>query len=269
MDRMQRQSPQQGRQLNDPRVGRSDLPPAVPGHQVTRQDQLFPLPVQPAWPGPPSGSRSSIAARASCMSGGHADGTAGQLRARNCQARSSRRHPELPRLGRVGGDFGMINSSGSVVVVASLASNSELPFTACVGWDVRGFSSMRLCMDGWMMSHMNARRSVLGGTAGVVAVLAVVLVFLRWDDANKVAVVVSSLAAVAAVGVAIWAALPAVSGRGIWVSRTGKATAGRGGRANTGLSGSPGAVSGESRVDRTGDAKAPEGGDANTGIDLS
>ena len=61
---------------------------------------------------------------------------------------------------------------------------------------------------------MGARRIVLMGTAGVVAVLAVVLVLLRWDTANKIAVVVSALAAVAAVGVAIWAALPAVSWQG-------------------------------------------------------
>ena len=75
----------------------------------------------------------------------------------------------------------------------------------------------------------------MAGTALAVAVLAAVLGVLRWDDANKVAVVVSALAAVAAVGVAIWAALPtSLSGKVIRVSRTGRATAGPGGQANTG-----------------------------------
>ena len=80
---------------------------------------------------------------------------------------------------------------------------------------------------------------VLMATAGVVITLAVLLVLLRWDSANKVAVVVSALATVAAVGVAVWAALPAVSGMGVRVSRTGRATAGPGGRANSGVSGQP------------------------------
>jgi hypothetical protein len=116
---------------------------------------------------------------------------------------------------------------------------------------------------------MNAPRMALVGTAGVVAVLAVVLVVLRWDDANKVAVVVSALAAVAAVGVAIWAALPAVRpGGGIRVSRTGRATAGPGGRANTGVAGPAGSLPGDVQVDRTGDADGSDGGDANTGVRL-
>lgn len=116
---------------------------------------------------------------------------------------------------------------------------------------------------------MNARRMVLGGTAGVVAVLAAALMVLRWDDASKVAVVVSALAAVAAVGVAIWAALPAVFSDGrMRVSRTGRATAGPGGRANSGVSGPVGSVPDDVRVDRTGDADASGGGDANTGVQM-
>jgi hypothetical protein len=107
---------------------------------------------------------------------------------------------------------------------------------------------------------MSARRMVMLGTAGVVAVV------LQWDEANKVALVVSAVSAVAAVGVAVWAAVPAVRPNGgIWVSRTGRAT---GGRANTGVAGPAGSLTGDVRVDRTGDADAPRGDDANTGIRL-
>ena len=107
-------------------------------------------------------------------------------------------------------------------------------------------------------------------TAGVVLVLAVLLMAVRWDSANKIAVIVSALAAVAAVGVAIWAALPAVSpGKGMRVSRTGRAMAGPGGRANTGFSGPAASLGADVLVDRTGDADASEGGDANSGIQLN
>ena len=117
---------------------------------------------------------------------------------------------------------------------------------------------------------MSARRWAAMATAGVVAVLAVLLLVFRWDSANKIAVVVSALAAVAAVGVAIWAALPATSsGKGIRVSRTGRATAGRGSRANSGLSGPASSLPDNVVVDRTGDADASGGGDANSGIQLS
>lgn len=99
--------------------------------------------------------------------------------------------------------------------------------------------------------------------------LAVLLVVLRWDTANKIAVVVSTLAGVAAIGVAIWAGLPAVSGKGIRVTRTGRATAGPGGRANSGVSGPAGSLRGDLLADRTGDADASGGGDANSGIQLN
>lgn len=52
--------------------------------------------------------------------------------------------------------------------------------------------------------------------------------------------------------------------RDVRVSRTGRATAGARGKANTGFSGR--SVPGDVRVDRTGDA---DGGDANTGIEIS
>ncbi|MFE3456557.1 hypothetical protein ACFXKD_03355 [Nocardiopsis aegyptia] len=88
---------------------------------------------------------------------------------------------------------------------------------------------------------MITQRVVIVVTASVVAVLAVVLMVVRWDDANKIAVVMSAVAAVAAVGVGIWAGLPTRrSGGRLRVSRTGKATTGSKGSANTGLSASGG-----------------------------
>lgn len=111
---------------------------------------------------------------------------------------------------------------------------------------------------------------ILMATAGVVAVLTVLFVVLRWDSASKIAVAVTALAAVAAIGVAIWAALPTVSsGKGIRISRTGRAAAGPHGRANSGLSGSVGSLPDNVVVDKTGDADASSGGDANSGIQLS
>jgi hypothetical protein len=110
---------------------------------------------------------------------------------------------------------------------------------------------------------------VLVSTAGVVAVVAVLLVTLGWDSANKIAVTLSTLATVAAIGVAIWAGLPGVSGKGIRVSRTGRATAGPGGRANAGVSGPASSLPDNVVVDRTGGADASGGGDANSGIQLN
>lgn len=112
---------------------------------------------------------------------------------------------------------------------------------------------------------MNGGRIALVVAGFVVGVLAVLLVVLKWDEADKVATGASALAGVAAVGVAVWAGWPVAAGLrgGVRVSRTGKAKAGPGGRANTGFSGG-GVVPDEVRVDRTGDA---EGGDANSGVD--
>lgn len=117
---------------------------------------------------------------------------------------------------------------------------------------------------------MSGRRVVMAITASVVAVLAGTLVGVRWDDANKIAVVASALAAVAAVGVGVWAGLPALSSanRRLRTSRTGRAVAGPGGRANSGLIGSVGSLPGDVLVDKTGDADGSKGGDANTGIQL-
>jgi hypothetical protein len=113
------------------------------------------------------------------------------------------------------------------------------------------------------------RRVFVLVTAVAVVVLGVVLVVLRWDDANKVAVVVSALAAVAAVGVGVWAAWPAGGGfssSGWRVSRSGSAFAGPGGRAVSGAAGRRSSLPDDVRVDRSGDARAAEGGDAISGI---
>jgi hypothetical protein len=85
----------------------------------------------------------------------------------------------------------------------------------------------------------------------------------QWDQASRVATVASAVAAIAAVGVAVWAALRANPGEAdVRVSRTGDATS-RGGSANTGVRG---ATRGRISVSRTGVAHAT--GEANTGADL-
>ena len=110
---------------------------------------------------------------------------------------------------------------------------------------------------------MTVGRVVLMITCLVVAGLGAWFAVASWDSANKVAVVASALAAVAAVGVAVWAGLrTGGTGGRIVVSDTGDATAGSGGRANTGVRGRPDA---SVRVKRTGKAQA--GGDANTGVE--
>ncbi|WP_218004838.1 hypothetical protein [Actinomadura macra] len=113
---------------------------------------------------------------------------------------------------------------------------------------------------------VSGQRIAVAVTAVLVAGLAVVLLVLKWNDANKVAVVVSTLAAVAAVGVAVVAVLPGGGPRGALVSRTGRAISGRGGRANSGFAGRSRSHRGDVQVRRTGDADASKGGDANSGI---
>lgn len=111
---------------------------------------------------------------------------------------------------------------------------------------------------------MTARRAVLILTCLLLAGLGVYSAVARWDDANRIATIAASLAAVAAVGVGIWAALPANRQQSA-VSRSGKALArGRGSTANTGISG---AGSSPSAVTGSGDAHATDGGQANTGVD--
>lgn len=55
---------------------------------------------------------------------------------------------------------------------------------------------------------LSMRRLVLLLTALTVAGLAAVFAWLGWDQAGRVATVLSGLVAVAALGVAVWAALP-------------------------------------------------------------
>jgi len=116
---------------------------------------------------------------------------------------------------------------------------------------------------------MTARRVALLATCFVVAGLAGWFAVARWDQASWVATVVSTLAAVAGVGVAVWAALPRSEERAVRVSDTGSSVAGRGGTATSGLTGPVAGLSGRIEVERTGPADASGGGNATTGADLS
>lgn len=115
---------------------------------------------------------------------------------------------------------------------------------------------------------MIVRRAVIIGTSLVTAGLFVMFALMRWESANRVATVLAAVAAVAAVGVAIWAALRTTSqnvhGR-LRTVRTGEAVADRSGTVNTGISGvaSHGV---DAMAKNTGDARGT--GDANTGIRL-
>jgi len=118
---------------------------------------------------------------------------------------------------------------------------------------------------------VTVRRIWLVVTVGAVAILGVVLTVLSWDRASRMATVVSALAAVAAVGIAVWAALRGSegSGRAVRVSNTGSAVAGRGGVAVSGVAGqlaeSPTAI----HVEVTGVADASGGGEAVSGVRLT
>ena len=108
------------------------------------------------------------------------------------------------------------------------------------------------------------RRIVLIVTCVLVAALGVWLALAQGKGGNEIATAVSALAAVAAVGIAIWAALRGSPGETLLkASRTGKATT-QTGNANTGVSTKAGSA-GTGKAERTGDAKSAEG-NANTGI---
>ncbi|MFF0390652.1 hypothetical protein ACFYS8_18465 [Kitasatospora sp. NPDC004615] len=113
------------------------------------------------------------------------------------------------------------------------------------------------------------QKTVVVVTGGAVALLAGVLSFLTWDQANKVAGVVSALVAVAALGAAVGGLIAAAKSRAgvVEVSGTGAAVAsGAGSVVNTGYQGgSSFAVAGQVRVADTGEARAEGGGDANSG----
>lgn len=114
------------------------------------------------------------------------------------------------------------------------------------------------------MSIVTVRRVVIGLTFVAVVGLGAVLLLSGSSDTNMIGTVVSALAAVAAVGVAVWAGLPTLGES--QVRRSGRAVArGRGSEANTGVLGERD----ENRrgtVEQTGDAWAAGGGKANTGL---
>lgn len=117
---------------------------------------------------------------------------------------------------------------------------------------------------------MTGRRMTLLATCLVVAALAVWFAIAKSDNASKMATFISTLAAVAAVGVGLLAAWPGVSsGTRARASRTGRAVGRGGGTATTGIIGSAGHESADLRVDRTGDAEASDGGEATSGIHLN
>lgn len=114
---------------------------------------------------------------------------------------------------------------------------------------------------------MGLGRVTLVLTCLLVAGLAAAFAIIQWDQANKLATSISALGAVAAVGVAVWAAVrqPATS---IRVSNTGNAVAGSKGKAVSGLD-SPAKLTGEVIVEGTGDADASDGGQATSGSKFS
>jgi hypothetical protein len=116
---------------------------------------------------------------------------------------------------------------------------------------------------------MRPRRVALSVTFVVVAGLLVWLMMVEWSSASEIATVVSALAAVAAVGVAVWAALPgAGEGGGAQASRTGRAVARGKSIAVSGLVVSGRRSSGRFEARRTGDADASGGGEATSGVRL-
>jgi hypothetical protein len=116
---------------------------------------------------------------------------------------------------------------------------------------------------------MTTRRVVLLVTCLVVGGLTGWFSVAHWEQANRVATVLAALAAVAAVGVAVWAALPGSTTPAIRVSHTGPATSGPGGTSTSGLKGPTAWLRGSLEVDHTGEADASRGGDATTGADLT
>ena len=116
---------------------------------------------------------------------------------------------------------------------------------------------------------MNKGRAALIVTCGVVAGLGAWFAIARWEDANRIATVASALGALAAVGIAIWAALRRPDRtNSITIKDTGRANADSGGHANTGLEGKAASLDGGVEISGTGDAKSTGGGNANTGLDI-
>ncbi|MGZ3143405.1 hypothetical protein ACVDFE_15715 [Lentzea chajnantorensis] len=120
----------------------------------------------------------------------------------------------------------------------------------------------------------NDHSRTIGRTSLVVTLLAVAglgfwFAIARWEDANKVAAIASALGAIAAVGIAIWAALINRSRASqMIISGTNDAETHGEGDANTGLQGKTSKMIGSVEVRNTGKATATGGGHANTGIRL-
>lgn len=114
----------------------------------------------------------------------------------------------------------------------------------------------------------SGQRVVISATALLIGVLAGVFSLLSWTRAEQLAGVLSALAGVTGIGVAIWATMAGGSKQTIRAVSTGKATATGGGSANTGvIVGGAATSTGEVSAQQTGDAEA-DGGDANSGVHL-
>jgi hypothetical protein len=111
------------------------------------------------------------------------------------------------------------------------------------------------------------RRLILLLTSLAVVALAAIFALVGWDQADRIAIVLAGLVAVAALGVAVWAALLRESSAGVRVSHTGAARASKGGIAITGVSGTANPAR-SVEVEHTGQAEAGEGGKATSGVDL-
>jgi hypothetical protein len=61
---------------------------------------------------------------------------------------------------------------------------------------------------------VSMRRLVRVGTVLLVAALAAIFALVGWDQADRIAIVLGGLVAVAALGVAVWAALPVARSAG-------------------------------------------------------
>lgn len=117
---------------------------------------------------------------------------------------------------------------------------------------------------------MNPRRMVLLLTCLAVAGLLIWLAVAKWTEASKIATIISALAAVAAVGVAVWAALPRSGSMGsVRASRTGNAVARGNSTATSGIVARTRWSGDQITADSTGDADASDGGDATSGVKLN
>ncbi len=106
-------------------------------------------------------------------------------------------------------------------------------------------------------------------TSLIAAGTMIVPLVVQWDSANKVIATVAAVAAVVAIGVALWVAVPKRTASSVRVTGTGDAVAHGMGSANTGVQrGAGSGPLGHIEVDETGNADARSGSDANTGVRL-